>query len=130
MLWMWIFHDVCTASIKPMQSLGKMRALKYKYFGQVDFMEVLPRLTHFSRLSNCSRKRSPISHQMRIFMRNVFFSTKNKTVLLGNTMTIIYSLIFFGQSSLPCTNRAAKNIQYLILVSTGGVALFSSRCTF
>ena len=93
MLWMWMFHDVCTASIKPMQSLGKMRALKYKYFGQVDFMEVLPRLTHFSRLSNCSRKRSPISHQMRIFMRNVFFSTKNKTVLLGNTMNIIYSLI-------------------------------------
>ena len=88
-----MFHDVCTASIKPMQSLGKMRALKYKYFGQVDFMEVLPRLTHFSRLSNCSRKRSPISHQMRIFMRNVFFSTKNKTVLLGNTMNIIYSLI-------------------------------------
>ena len=61
-----------------MQSLGKMRVLKYKYFGQVDFMEVLPRLTHFSRLSNCSRKRSPISHQMRIFMRNIFLAPKIK----------------------------------------------------
>ena len=61
-----------------MQSLGKMRVLKYKYFGQVDFMEVLPRLTHFSRLSNCSKKSSPISHQIRIFMRNIFLAPKMK----------------------------------------------------
>ena len=39
-------------------------------------------------------------------------------------------MVSFDQSSLPCNNRATINIQYLILVSTGGGALFSSRCTF